>query len=1141
MGGWWEGSHSSSVSGMSDLSALSERSPSDLWRKPCQRGTTFDDPGCDVIGLQETRREGQGCIEQGEYVIMWSGSRPGTKDKKGVHGVALALKTEMWDGVEERGRTVECISPRLMKVRLQMGRTCGVTFVVGYAPTENAPGNAAESVRGGASGKDPFWRALDKAIREIPSRDRVVVMMDANARTGKRDDGCGDPNVMGAYGRDTLNDNGRRLLGLAADNHLCLLNTYFRTPKGGAAHTFQCSNERKMKHRLDFILMRQSDRRLVRNVSVQRVDFKDSDHNLVHADVRFPARTAPNRRKRNNGDKSPVRIDLQRLMANKDLRISFQDSACLRLALKVAGQEPGVRAAELTSTVLSAAAETAPQVLRTRGQRGWCSPAVQLEITEVSKEVKAARQQLRGAPGNRELKRRVSKALKKRSSVRRRALETLFEAYVRQLYQKRREQDQAGFFQHLKGFAAETRRPVTSQNIKDVDGTVLREDGQISRRWEGHFGHLLNTKSPTLDPRVADKVKQWPPCMPLDDLPSLFELEEAIRGMANRKAVGPDDLPAELIKLFLGGDRSLLHDFHAIIVAVWQTGEVPQQWKDATVKVLFKKGDPLECGNYRGISLVAHAGKVLLKIVATRLSNYCEREGILPEEQSGFRPRRSTLDMLFVIHRLHELARKKGTAVFACFIDLTKAYDSVDRELLWCVLRRFGVPPKMLAVIRGFHEGMRARVRMDNGSLSDWFDVGQGLRQGCNLAPLLFNLFFAAMLLVCVAEFAEDTRVMEDMVMIGRAVAARKKRGKGGKTGTVVVDAEALWAMLYADDAGVVSRSTESLGKMMSVIVRVAGLFGLMVSEPKTKIMCLLPKGMEECPFAVSAGSQTYQQTDRFVYLGRTISADGKADMEISSRICRAWKCFRRYSEAIYDRRRIDHQLKVQLLQAEVVETLLYGCASWSLAADHYTKLNGAHRQLLTRCIGWSAWKRTDRPLSYAEALLRTGCEETIEATVRKRRLCFAGFVMRMEDHRLPKRVLLGTLATGKGYRGGQESDWVSRLGEDLVAFGMEDEKEGEKWKTSAMDQEEWFGKIEDGVARFMRKWHAQEKAASAKRQLARAALAAKVDAGDQPPTGRKRQNDGGAPGEGKKQKPETAAAESRAAEAVLVAQHIPD
>eukprot|EP00752_Nemacystus_decipiens_P006063 g5471.t2 len=94
------------------------------------------------------------------------------------------------------------------------------------------------------------------------------------------------------------------------------------------------------------------------------------------------------------------------------------------------------------------------------------------------------------------------------------------------------------------------------------------------------------------------------------------------------------------------------------------------------------------------------------------------------------------------------------------------------------------------------------------------------------------------------------------------------------------------------------------------------------------------------------------------------------------------------------------------------------------------------------------------RPLSYAETL-RTGCEETIEATVRKRRLCFAGFVMRMDDDRLFKRVLLGTLATGKEYRGGQESSWVSRLGEDLVAFGMEDEKEGEKWKASALEKEE--------------------------------------------------------------------------------------
>ena len=74
-----------------------------------------------------------------------------------------------------------------------------------------------------------------------------------------------------------------------------------------------------------------------------------------------------------------------------------------------------------------------------------------------------------------------------------------------------------------------------------------------------------------------------------------------------------------------------------------------------------------------------------------------------------------------------------------CFIDLQKAYDSVDRELLWVVLARFGVP-EMITVIRQFHEGIRARVRTDDGDHSEWFDVTQGLREGCVLSPFLFNI-----------------------------------------------------------------------------------------------------------------------------------------------------------------------------------------------------------------------------------------------------------------------------------------------------------------------------------------------------------------------------------------------------------------
>ena len=217
--------------------------------------------------------------------------------------------------------------------------------------------------------------------------------------------------------------------------------------------------------------------------------------------------------------------------------------------------------------------------------------------------------------------------------------------------------------------------------------------------------------------------------------------------MANGKAMGPEELPAELLKLGLSdSSHEILLAFHDIIVAVWMAGEVPQEWKDTTIKVLHKKMDRTECSNYRGLSLVAHAGKVLLKIVANRLGEFCEEAGILSEEQCGFRPQRSTTDTMFVLRRLLELGRTSNTSLDICFIDLAKAYDSVARVLVWEVLARFGVSPRMIKVIHMLHDGMRARVQLEDGDFSAWLNVCQGLRQGCVLSPLLFNIFFAAII-----------------------------------------------------------------------------------------------------------------------------------------------------------------------------------------------------------------------------------------------------------------------------------------------------------------------------------------------------------------------------------------------------------
>ena len=230
---------------------------------------------------------------------------------------------------------------------------------------------------------------------------------------------------------------------------------------------------------------------------------------------------------------------------------------------------------------------------------------------------------------------------------------------------------------------------------------------------------LLNMKSDMIDLDIPKRLPQHPVASALGIEPTAEEIATAMKAMVDAKAVRLDGLPAELLKLGLQQDRTILLELHRLTTLIWREGKVSQQWKDAVTTVLHKKGDKTECGNYHGISLVSHAGKVLLKVVVRRLGAYCEAKGLLPEEQCGFRPDRSTTDMMFVVRRLQEIRRKAGVSLFMCFIDLQKAYDTVDRSLLWQVLTRIGVPPQMIAVIRQFHDGMRACVRPDDGVCSD--------------------------------------------------------------------------------------------------------------------------------------------------------------------------------------------------------------------------------------------------------------------------------------------------------------------------------------------------------------------------------------------------------------------------------------
>ena len=703
--------------------------------------------------------------------------------------------------------------------------------------------------------------------------------------------------------------------------------------------------------------------------------------------------------------------------------------------------------AAFAAAIMRTAELIIPPQERRRPGRGWSGDArTEAELQAATDAMHTAWQRLRMDTRDAQLRRAVRKACNWLKRVRSAAVVRFFERHVVELEKQLRMGDQHGFFQNIKSVQLEETKKVESQCVRDERGRLLRDKGRIRERWVRFFRSLLNSKSDMLDPDIPKRLPQQPVASALGIEPTEEEIATAMKAMTNEKAVGPDGLPAELLKLGLQQDRTILLEFHRLTTLIWREGKVPQQWKDAVITVLHKKGDKTECGNYRGISLVSHAGKVLLKVVARRLSAYCEAKGLLPEEQCGFRPNRSTTDMMFVVRRLQEIGRKAGVSLFMCFIDLQKAYDTVDRTLLWQVLTRIGVPPQMIAVIQQFHDGMRACVRPDDGVCSDWFEVEQGLRQGCVLSPLLFNIFFAAVLTVVLQRFSEEPAILAELVHL------KEPPTSMGPEPAMDYVRRAVWGMLYVDDACIVSRSPQGLAKMMEVIVEVCRAFALTVSAKKTETMCMPPPRTPRTMVQIEAAGQTYKQVQSFTYLGGAVTEVPDMSVEIARRTRACWMRIRRYLRELYDQPKVSLSLKTRMVKAEAIEALLYGCSTWTLRQEHYAKLRTVHHRVLLRITGAQRKRPDHRMTSYNRALEITGCE-SIETTLRTRRLLWAGTLLRMSGGRLPKRIAFGNLegAVRRG-RGGKEKEWTDCVQSDIRTFGIAGDWKAIAWRKEEVD-----------------------------------------------------------------------------------------
>ena len=177
---------------------------------------------------------------------------------------------------------------------------------------------------------------------------------------------------------------------------------------------------------------------------------------------------------------------------------------------------------------------------------------------------------------------------------------------------------------------------------------------------------------------------------------------------------------------------------HSICQQIWKTQHWPQDWKRSLFIPIPKKGNAKECSNYCTIVFISYASKVILKILQARLQQYVNHE--LPDVQAGFRKVRGARDQIANICWIMKKARAFQKNFYFCFIDYAKAFDCVEKNKLWKILKEMGIQDHLTCLLRNLCAGQKATVRTGHGT-TDWFQIRKGVHQGCILSPCLFNFY----------------------------------------------------------------------------------------------------------------------------------------------------------------------------------------------------------------------------------------------------------------------------------------------------------------------------------------------------------------------------------------------------------------
>jgi hypothetical protein len=473
--------------------------------------------------------------------------------------------------------------------------------------------------------------------------------------------------------------------------------------------------------------------------------------------------------------------------------------------------------------------------------------------------------------------------------------------------------------------------------------------------------------------------------------PTLEEVTNLIKKQRNGKAPGEDKISIELLKY--GGPE--LHKYlHKLIQNIWKYEEIPDEWNEAIIMPIFKKGDKQECSNYRGISLLNTSYKIFSKLIQQRLQPYIEN--VIKEHQAGFCKERSTMDQIYILKEIIAKNWEYNKDTHLLFIDFHKAFDSVSRNKLWEHMQKYEIPDKLIRLSKLCIAQSRGKIKIEN-DYSESFRINSGVRQGDGLSPTLFN--------IALEEALEKIEDLNLGINIGKKINL----------------------LAYADDIVITAENEIDLKTTYRTLKTEAGKVGLLINSTKSKHM-LISRNNKNSNNNLIIDDISIETVKEFCYLGVIINNKNSEEQDIKHRITKANRAYFDLNKVLASKI-ISRRTKIRIYKTIIYPILTYGSETWILNKKEERQLIVLENKILRKIFGPikedNVWRKR-----HNYEIRELYKEPDIIAELKSKRLRWVGHILRKKDESIAN--LWNSSMEGKRPVGRPRSRWKDQVMKDI-------------------------------------------------------------------------------------------------------------